>query len=112
MIALALAVLSSRRGMPQKWDAAIFGTAVPFSVVVMNFRRWWLRWSFWLSFLICLALHTFVLWFVFEHVFSGVQSIGTLVWFPVAFVESFVLIVFVIRINRWLTGQRETVKLS
>jgi hypothetical protein len=112
MIGLALAIIADQRGMPQKWHAAIVGTVVPFAVVILSYRRRWTYWSFWASWSICLALHSLIIWILFQYVLSGVQHLGTVFWFPVALIEVFVLIVAIKRVEDKLTGRREVVRLS
>ena len=112
LIALALAEVASRRGMPQRWDVAIAGTVVPFGVALMNFRRLWSRISFWISFLICLAAHTFVIWVVFQRLLASIQRMGIIFWVPIMFIELFVLIVVIARIYRMLSGDHGQIKLS
>jgi threonine/homoserine efflux transporter RhtA len=112
LIALGLATLSDREGMPQKWHAAILGTVVPFGVAVMSLRRRWARRTFWTALLMCLAVHILLMWIFFERVLSNIQNFGTIYWFPVAFVETFVLLLVVKRVEEKLTGTRETYKLS
>ena len=112
VVALALATIADRRGMPQKWHAAIVGTVVPFGVVVLSYRLRWRRWSFWASLAICLIVHTLAIWTIFQYALWDVHTLGTLVWTPVAFVEMFVLLVALKRIEDLLTGKRERVTLS
>jgi ABC-type iron transport system FetAB permease component len=112
VISLVLAVIADRRGMPHKWHAAIFGTTVPFGVVVLSYPLRWSRWSFWVSLGICLIVHTLAMWIIFQHILSNIQNLGILLWLPVAFIEMFVLLVAVKRVEEKLTGKRETVRLS
>lgn len=39
---MVLAIIADRRGMPHKWYTAIFGTTVPFGVVILSYP---LRWN-------------------------------------------------------------------
>jgi len=108
IIAVALAIIADDRGMPHKWHTAIFGTVVPFGVVLLGTRLMWRRWSFWAALTICLAIHTLAMWFFFKNVLSNAQDIGLLLWFPIAVIEIFVLVVAVKRIEEKLTGKKET----
>ena len=112
LVVLGLAVVASRLGLPQKWHAAIIGTVVPFAMVIMGVRVAWSRWSFWASLVVCLALHIVAIWVFFQQVLSGIQNFGTVYWFPVAFVEGFVLVIIVKRVEEKLTGKDQYYKLS
>lgn len=106
-IALALATFMDRRGMPHKWHTAILGTVVPFGVVIVTFPLRWKRWSFWAALAICLAVHTILIWIFFQYVLSNVRTFGLLLWFPVPFVEMFVLFVAVKRVEEKIMGKNK-----
>ena len=101
-----------RRGMPQKWHAAIIGTIFPFIFVVFSYPSTWLRRrSFWTAVGICLAIHLVGIWLLFQYVLARVQHFGTLFWLPVAFVEAVVLLIVVRKVENRLTGKNEMVDL-
>jgi hypothetical protein len=100
------------RGLPRKWHAAIFGTLLPFGFVIYANRRRLLRWSFLASLAICLGVHIAMIWVFFQYVLLKIQTFSIWLWFPVAFVEAWVLLIAVKRIEEKFTGQRETIKLS
>jgi hypothetical protein len=106
LLALALALIAERIGLPQKWHAAIFATIVPFGVVTAMYSVRWRRWSFWVALAMCFSIHIFLIWIFFQHVISNVQTMGVAFWFPVAFVETFVVIILVRKIERGLTGEK------
>jgi hypothetical protein len=112
IVGLGLAIVSDRGGMPQKWHAAVLGTVVPFGVVLMSLRARWSKWTFWEALTGCLVAHLFVTWVFFQYVLANMSHFGTVYWFPVAFVEVFVLLVAVKRVEEKLTGKREAYKLS
>jgi ABC-type iron transport system FetAB permease component len=112
LLALALATITDRRGMPHKWHAAILGTVIPFGVVVLSYPLRWSRWSFWVSLGICLIVHTLAIWIVFQHILSNIQNLGILLWLPIAFIEMFVLLVAVKRVEEKLTGKPERYTLA
>jgi hypothetical protein len=112
LITLALATITDRRGMPHKWHTAIFGTILPFMVVILSFPLRWKRLSFWAAFTICLAIHTVTIWIFFQYALLNVRTFGLLLWLPVAFVETFVLFVAVKRVEEKLTGKNESYKLD
>jgi hypothetical protein len=112
VVGLAIATLMDHTGMPQKWHAAVVGTAVPFGVVIMSLRGRWSKWTFWEALTGCLLIHIFAIWIVFEYLLANVQYLGTLYWSPIAFVEVFVLLVAVKRVEEKLTGKREKYSLS
>jgi hypothetical protein len=110
-ITLALLVIADHYGLPHKWQTAIFGTVVPFTVVVLWCPLRWRRWSFWASISICLAIHTLAIWGLFEYVILGVAP-GWLLWTPIASVEAFALLVVVTRFEKKLTGKGKATRLS
>jgi hypothetical protein len=110
--ALVLALAADRRGMPQKWHAAIVGTVTPFGVCVYSVRVAWTRWSFWVALSILFAVHLFAIWIFYEYVLLNVKILGTIYSFPVAFVEAFVLLFAVKILEEKLTGKREYYKLT
>lgn len=112
LIVLGLLIVATQRGMPQKWHAAVIGTVAPFTLVVMGVRVAWSRWSFWAALAVCLAVHIAAIWLFFQYVLLNVQNFGTLYWFPVALVETFVLLIAVKKVEERLTGKRQYYKLS
>lgn len=112
LLALATAEMMDRHGMPQKWHAAIVGSFLPFAVAIMSYRRWWLRWFFWVSLAICFAIHSVLISIVFQYAMANARTLGIAVWLPVAFVETFILLVAVKKIAEKITGKHESVKLS
>jgi len=111
-IVLMVAVTMDSWGMPQKWDAAIFGNLLPFAVTITGYRRWWARTVFWAALGICFVVHTAAIWFVFQYVLARTQTVGIIQWFPVAFVDTFVLIMVVKKVVEKITGKRQKVKFS
>jgi len=108
VVTVALVIFTNNRGMAHKWHTAIFGTVVPFTCVVLFLPSRWRRWSFWAAWTICLTIHTVAIYFFFQYVLSNTQNIGLLLWFPIAVIEIFVLVVAVKRIEEKLTGKKET----
>lgn len=111
VVCLAVAILVDEKSAPHKWHTAIFGTVVPFASVVMPLRRRWSAWTTWVSMAICLCVHTLAIWGLFKYVFVY-DPPGILIWFPVAFVETFVLLVAIKRVDEMMTGKKEMWKLS
>jgi hypothetical protein len=64
------AVFLDRNGLPQKWQAAIYGTIPPFALVIVSYRLGWRRWSFWASLGICVAIHTMAIFLYFQAGFD------------------------------------------
>jgi hypothetical protein len=112
VLALVLVEVSDRQGIPQKWHAAIVGTIIPFMAVVARYRLRWRQWYFWISLGICFLIHTIAIWIVFKYVLWNVRGLGILLWAPIAFVEMFVLLIAVRRLEQLLTGKTELVNLS
>jgi 4-hydroxybenzoate polyprenyltransferase len=105
-ITVALLVIADRYGLSHKWQTAIFGTMVPFWALVAVYPLRWRRWSFWAAFAICLAIHTVAIWGFFQYL-VGSMTPGLLLWTPIAFVEAFVLMAVVKRLEEALTGKRK-----
>ena len=108
---LALLIIADHYGLPHKWRTAIFGTTVPFPIVAACYSRRWRRWSFWASFMICVAGHIAAMCAFFEYVAVRLAP-GWLLWTPVAFVETFILLVLVGRIENKLTGRHDAIRIS
>ncbi len=109
--AFVLAGAAHNRGIEKKWLTAFFGTLLPFCLVIF-LRRRNLRWSFWLSLAICLAMHLVVVWIFFQYVLANFHSFPILLWYPFMLGEIVVLLIAVKRIEEKITGRRETIKLS
>jgi hypothetical protein len=107
VVTVALMIIVEYKGMPDKWLTAIFGTVVPFTVVVIGCHLMWRRWSLWAALAICLAIHSLAIWAFFQYALSDSQSIGFLLWFPISLVEIFVLFIAVKQIEDKLTGKKE-----
>jgi len=101
-VALALATIADRRGLPHKWHTAIVGTVIPFWVVIISFPLRWKRWSFWAALVTCLAAHTLLIWIAFAYLMSNVRTFGLVLWYPFAFAETFALFAIVTRLEEKL----------
>jgi hypothetical protein len=106
LLCLVILLLMSHFGMPQKWHAAIAWTAVPFSVMVMMYHRYWSQWRFWVSLSICLLMHIGLMWVIFAKLLADVKWLGTMYVIPFEFVELFILLGAVGMLMRKL-GQRD-----
>jgi hypothetical protein len=73
--------------LAQKWDAAFIGTLAPFWYLAGVFRSRWSHASFWTSFAGCFVAHLGLIWFVFAIVMRNTDTVGILVWTPVAMLE-------------------------
>jgi hypothetical protein len=112
VLTFVLLVAADSRGIPKKWVTAIMGTLGPFSFVIFAYRGRLLRGSFWASLAICLAVHSVAVWTFFQYVLVNLQTFSIWFWFPVMFVEAFVLLVAIKRIEEKFTGQHETIRLD
>lgn len=92
LVAIGAFLMQSSLGMAQRWHAATAWTRVPFSVVVVTYRRYWSFWRFWASLAICLALHLGLMWLIFGRLLARVEWLGTASVIPFEFVEGFVLL--------------------
>jgi hypothetical protein len=111
-LCLVAVIFADRHGMPQKWQAAIVGTFLPFAVVITTLRARWRHWSFWLSLGICFSVHIFIVFIFFEYVLINVQKLAILAWSPVALIEVFLLLIAVKRVEEKITGKPEVIRLS
>ena len=99
-------MLADRAGIPRKWHTAIYGTLIPFGVAITYSPSYWRRWTFWLTIVICLAVHALAFWSLFVYVFTKSMYPGLLVWTPVVFVEAFALLIAAIRVEKNLNGKK------
>lgn len=109
-LALILAIIMDRIGMPQKWHAAIMLTLLPFLMAILGYRLWWARLSFWIALTICFGVHTLAIWVFFQYALGNVR-IGTLFVYPFAIVDTIIIIVGVKKVSDKLTGKHEKVRL-
>jgi hypothetical protein len=103
--AAAVALIMDAAGMPHKWHTAIFGTLVPFTTVLLLRRKSWARQTFWLSLWFLLALHIGFICVVFGIVLRRVITLGLLWWLPIAFLEVFILLDLLRRLEKWLRSR-------
>ena len=106
IIAFFAAGIFDDAGMPQKWHAAIFGTLLPFAVVVSIKRTSWRRATFWASLGAFLAVHLLLIGVFFEYVLWDVRTFGWLWWLPVAFLEAVALLGLQPALEKKLRSQR------
>ncbi len=111
LVGLSIATITDRWGMPQKWHSAILETLVAFWAVMMSYRLRWSRWSFWAALSICFMVHAAAIWIFLQYILRNLDRIGTIFAFIPAFVEFFVLLIAVKRVEERLTGKHEIVKL-
>jgi len=101
-IGLAAAFMIDTKENPQKWHAAIMWTGCAFGAVVILSRAKWGSWRFWLSWIICLTVHIFLMWVIFEIVLSRLRFVGTLYMVPLALIESLLLLGIISKLERKL----------
>ena len=111
LFGFALLIVLDNKGIPKKWFTAIMGTLLAFGFVIYARRGTLLRWPFWVSLSICLAVHCIAVWVFFQYVLYDVERFSILFWFPIMLVEVFVLLIVGKRIETRLTGKHETIKL-
>jgi predicted neutral ceramidase superfamily lipid hydrolase len=111
VMAFFLAGAAHDRGIALKWVTALFATVMPFSLVIYARRRTLSR-SFWMSVLICLAIHTLVIWVIFQYVLAAFSHFSPLLWLPFMLAELVGLIILSSRIERAFTGKRDVVELD
>jgi hypothetical protein len=91
-LVLIAAIIFDRRGMPQRWHAAIMWTVVAFGPVTMTRRKRWGSASFWGKWTIYLSLHMLLMRVVFAYLLANVKVVGTLYAVPFGAIETFVLL--------------------
>jgi hypothetical protein len=106
LIAVASVLLAHQLGYPQKWDAAVYGTVVPFGSIIVLFRDKLKRKAFWQVYSICIAIHFVLFWVIFEMLFSRTQRFGIVFMLPTMFAETFILLGLVSRFERQLSKHR------
>jgi hypothetical protein len=99
------------QGIAPKWGTAITGTLLTFGLVIYAFRSHLLRWSFWISFVLCAGVHVCLMWLFFGHLLGSFSHFSPLLWFPFMLIEIFVLLIVIKRIEEKITGNREIIKL-
>jgi hypothetical protein len=99
---LAIVILMDRRGVPQRWHAAVGGTGLTFTTAAVAYQRKWRYWPFWASLGMCFAVHVVVLWIVFERLLAPIKTMGILIWAPIAFAETIFLVGLVPYLERKL----------
>jgi hypothetical protein len=100
LLGLAIAVVTDRAGMPQKWHAAIVGTTVAFGGSAWVFRHRWSQRQFWIALGTCFVIHMFGIWMIFGQLLKDAKTFGILIWAPAAFVEGVFLLAFVPALQR------------
>ena len=100
-----------RHGVASRWGTAISGTLLTFGVVAYAFRTHFLRLSFWISFLLCLAIHSVMLGLIFRYVLSGIDRFSPLFWLPFVLIETLILLIAIKRIEERITGKHEIIRL-
>ncbi|SRR6266849_22485 len=106
VVGMFVVVLMDRMGEPQKWHAAVAGTAISFGGVALVYQRKWPHWSFWVSLGTCFAAHILALWLVFDRLLAPVKTMGILIWSPIAFAEGIFLLGFVPVLERKLRHKK------
>lgn len=99
-------------GIALKWVTVVVATTITFGLVIYMCRQRLVQWSFWVSLIICLAVHAAVVWAFFQYVLKSVARFGILLWYPVMLVEVVVLLIAIKRIEKTLTGRDEITKLT
>jgi hypothetical protein len=112
LFAFFLAEAAHSRGIAVKWVTALFATAFPFCFLLYLRRRMRLRWTFWTAVLVCLAVHTLVIWIIFKYVLADFTHFSPLLWLPFMLIDSFGLMLIVARIERILAGKSQVIRLN
>ena len=99
-------LIANHFGLSQKWHAAVVGTAVPFGVVTIMYRKKWFCTEFWVSLVALFLVHAVLIWTIFAVLLQNVRTVGILLWIPVTFFETFVLLGLVSRLEQTLRNIR------
>jgi ABC-type Fe3+-siderophore transport system permease subunit len=105
VVTLAVASITDRAGMPQKWHAAILGALVPFAAIVSIKRTSWPRPTLWTTLGACLAASLLLISTFFQFALSDVTTFGWIWWVPVAFIETVVILHFQPKLERKLRAR-------
>ena len=106
-LGLIAAIILDKGAPPHKWHAAIMWTLVAlFGVLIWGRqkRNLWLFWVFWAA---CLLLHVVAMWVIFGQLLPHL-ILGTLYVVPLAFIESLVLFVVFLRLERKVVQHTST----
>jgi hypothetical protein len=104
-LVLVAAIFLDKNSPPHKWHAAIMWTFVAlfgFMVVGRSKRGSWLFWFFWAA---CVVLHVAAMWVIFGQIFPRL-ILGTLYVVPLAFIESLLLFVVFVKLERRVALRR------
>jgi hypothetical protein len=112
VLGFVLAGAADQMGIGRKWITALLGTMMTFGFVIYAYRGRLLQGSVWASLGICMAAHVLVIWIIFKYVLTNFSSFSPLLWFPIAFLEIWILLIATKRIQTKLTGHRETIRLN
>lgn len=108
VLLLVFILISYHLKLAGKWNTVAFGTFVPFVVVVQTYPRRWRHGSFWFALTVCLVPHLAAMWLLFRYTFVY-RAPGWVLWIPLVFVESFVLMLVVPYIESRLTGKHSRI---
>ena len=100
-VGLIAAIVLDKGSAPHKWHGAIMWTGVAFYGVLIFGRKKWGSWLFWILWAFFLVLHGFAMWVIFAQLLPRL-ILGTLYVVPLAFVESVLLLVIILKIERML----------
>ncbi|SRR5260370_3182515 len=99
-IGLIAAFILDTKEQPQKWHAAIMWTVCAFGGLISFSRERWASWRFWLLGAVCLVVHVFMMWVIFAKILTFVRFLGTLYVVLPAFIESLLLWVIIMKVER------------
>ena len=107
VIALGLiaAIILDRGAPPHKWHAAIMWTFVALFGVLIWGRQKRSSWLFWVFWIACVVLHVLAMWVIFVQLLPRL-ILGTLYVVPLAFIESLLLFVLFIKLERKVVQHR------
>ena len=112
VLTFAIGMIGHHYGFGRKWDAAMVETGSVFGIAMLTYRRWWRRQSFWLSFCLCLLVHSLALCLLINYILANVVDMGALALAPLGFVEIFVLLFAIIKVEHAIFGKNDSVRLT
>src|SRR5581483_6860996 len=102
ILGLTAIMVFDKRGMPQKWHAAVMWTLCTFGPFLVISRRRWRFWNFWTAWAICLGFHVCAMCVIFARIFARIEVLGMLYVVPLGFLEFIFLLPIIPKVERKL----------
>ena len=98
-LVLIATIILDRNSPPHKWHAPIIWTFLALFGVLVFGRSKRGSWLFWVFLTTCFVLHVAAMWLIFGQILPRL-TLGTLYVVPLAFIESLLLFVVFLKLER------------